>query len=88
LNKKKIGLFRDVAAECEQLFAFELGEMFAPFGEIYDLDTVRELMQIPQITGMKHSSLNRVLELQRLDLRDDGRPEFKVYTGTTWPLIW
>jgi 4-hydroxy-tetrahydrodipicolinate synthase len=80
-NKAKIALYREVAADCEQLFAFELGEMFAPFGEIYDLDTVRELMQVPHITGMKHSSLNRVLELQRLKLRDEIRPEFKVYTG-------
>jgi dihydrodipicolinate synthase/N-acetylneuraminate lyase len=63
------------------LLIFELGEMFAPFGQIYDLQTVRELMEIPQITGMKHSSLSRELEWQRLDLRDEVRPDFMIYTG-------
>jgi dihydrodipicolinate synthase/N-acetylneuraminate lyase len=38
-------------------------------------------MAIPQITGMKHSSLNRDLEWQRLALRDEVRPDFKIYTG-------
>jgi dihydrodipicolinate synthase/N-acetylneuraminate lyase len=76
-----IGLYRTVASGCERLLAFELGEMFAPFGQIYDLETVAELMQIPQIAGMKHSSLSRRLEWQRLALRDRLRPEFKLYTG-------
>ena len=30
---------------------------------------------------MKHSSLDRLTELRRLDLRDRARPEFRVYTG-------
>src|SRR5690606_32421288 len=60
---------------------FELGEMFAPFGQIYDLETMRELMEIPQLKGAKHSSLNRELEWQRLNLRDEIRPDFKIYTG-------
>ncbi|MBA4150669.1 MAG: dihydrodipicolinate synthase family protein [Verrucomicrobia bacterium] len=76
-----IATYKTVAQNCEKMFAFELGDMFAPFGQIYDLDTVSELMQIPQIVGMKHSSLSRRLELQRLELRDKLRPEFKVYTG-------
>jgi dihydrodipicolinate synthase/N-acetylneuraminate lyase len=73
--------YQSVAARCQQLLAFELGEMFAPFGQIYSLDLVRELIQIPQITGMKHSSLRRGLEWQRLALRDEVRPDFKIYTG-------
>ncbi len=73
--------YTTIAATCEKMLAFELGEMFAPFGMIYDLATVRELMQIPQIVGMKHSSLNRELEWKRLALRDEVRPEFKIYTG-------
>jgi dihydrodipicolinate synthase/N-acetylneuraminate lyase len=80
-NKAKVNVYREVANECEAMLAFELGEMFAPFGQIYDLDTMRELMQIPQLKGAKHSSLNRELEWQRLALRDEVRPDFKVYTG-------
>ena len=74
-------LYKDIAASCPKFLAFELGEMFVSFGQIYSLDFVRELMQIPQLTGMKHSSLNRELEWQRLDLRDEVRPDFKIYTG-------
>jgi len=55
--------------------------MFAPFGRIYDLDTYQRLMDLPNIVGAKHSSLSRALEIQRLDLRDKHRPDFKVFTG-------
>lgn len=76
-----IGFHKSLASACPTLLCFELGEMFAPFGQIYDLQTVRELMEIPQITGLKHSSLSRELEWQRLALRDEVRPDFKLYTG-------
>jgi hypothetical protein len=36
---------------------------------------------VPQCIGAKHSSLSRVLEWQRLALRDARRPDFKVFTG-------
>jgi len=55
--------------------------MFAPNGEIFDEETVRRLMEIPEIKGMKHSSLDRLTELRRLELRDTVRPEFRIYTG-------
>jgi len=74
-------VYRQVAAHCDEILAFELGKMFASFGQIYSLDVVGELMSIPQIVGIKHSSLNRELEWQRLELRDRIRPEFKIYTG-------
>jgi 4-hydroxy-tetrahydrodipicolinate synthase len=38
-------------------------------------------MDIPAITGMKHSSLDRLVELKRLALRDQHRPDFRIYTG-------
>jgi dihydrodipicolinate synthase/N-acetylneuraminate lyase len=55
--------------------------MFAPFGQIYSLYLFAELLQIPGLIGLKHSSLDRRLEWQRLELRDRVRPDFKVYTG-------
>ena len=76
-----VAFYKTVAANCEKILAFELGEMFAPFGQIYPIEFVREFMQIPQLAGIKHSSLNRELEWQRLELRDEVRPEFKIYTG-------
>jgi 4-hydroxy-tetrahydrodipicolinate synthase len=64
-----------------QVLAFELGTMFAPNGEIFDEETIRRLMDIPQIKGMKHSSLDRLTELSRLEFRDARRPDFLIYTG-------
>jgi len=55
--------------------------MFAPNGEIFDEETVRRLMDIPELKGIKHSSLDRLLELERLALRDERRPDFRIYTG-------
>jgi len=76
-----IALYQKITAPCPAALAFELGPMFAPFGRIYDLDTYKRLMDIPNIVGAKHSSLSRALELDRLELRDRHRPGFKVYTG-------
>ncbi len=78
---EKVALYARIGERTEQFLAFELGEMFLPFGEIYSLEVMRDLMQIPQLSGAKHSSLDRELEWQRLELRDQVRPEFKVYTG-------
>jgi dihydrodipicolinate synthase/N-acetylneuraminate lyase len=66
---------------CPRYLAFELGQMFAPFGAIYDLETYGELLNISACIGAKHSSLDRALEWQRLALRDARRPEFMVLTG-------
>jgi dihydrodipicolinate synthase/N-acetylneuraminate lyase len=76
-----IALYKKILAPAPKALAFELGTMFAPFGRIYDLDTYKRLMDLPNIVGAKHSSLSRALEIQRLDLRDQHRPDFKVYTG-------
>ena len=65
----------------DRVLGFELGRMFAPNGEIFDEDTVRRLMDVPELKGMKHSSLDRLTELRRLDLRDRHRPDFRIYTG-------
>ncbi len=76
-----LNTYRAFGRDCPRYIAFELGQMFAPFGRIYDLDTFGGLMQIPQCIGAKHSSLSRELEWQRLRLRDQRRPDFRIYTG-------
>ncbi len=70
-----------LAASSDAFYAFELGEIFAPFGKIYSLEVYSELMKIKSCVGAKHSSLNRMLEWQRLDLRNRQRPDFQVCTG-------
>jgi len=78
---EKAAVYREVSRGYSHVLAFELGETFAPNGEIFDEETVRRLMEIPEIKGMKHSSLDRLTELRRLELRDARRPEFRIYTG-------
>jgi 4-hydroxy-tetrahydrodipicolinate synthase len=63
------------------VLAFELAPVFASNGEIFDDDTVSGLMEIPELKGLKHSSLDRLLELERLRLRDELRLDFRIYTG-------
>ncbi len=73
--------YQQIAERCDKFFAFELGAMFAPFGKIYSLEVYRELMEIKQCLGAKHSSLERELEWQRLALRNNTRDDFLVLTG-------
>jgi dihydrodipicolinate synthase/N-acetylneuraminate lyase len=76
-----VSLFRDLAAGAPGLLAFELDEAFVPFGRIFDSDTIRGLLDTEGVLGLKHSSLRRHLEWERLALRDARRPDFKLYTG-------
>lgn len=80
-SKEKVRLYQQVCKGYDHVIGFELGRMFAPNGEIFDDDTVRGLLEIPELKGMKHSSLDRTIELSRLGLRDQRRPDFKIYTG-------
>jgi dihydrodipicolinate synthase/N-acetylneuraminate lyase len=79
--KEKAAVYQAVCSGYPHVLAFELGQMFAPNGEIFDEETVRRLMDIPEIKGMKHSSLDRLVELERLALRDAHRLDFVIYTG-------
>jgi dihydrodipicolinate synthase/N-acetylneuraminate lyase len=80
-SKEKVATYRAACHGYPHVLGFELGRMFAPNGEIFDADTVRGLMDIPELKGMKHSSLDRLVELERLALRDVRRPDFRIYTG-------
>jgi dihydrodipicolinate synthase/N-acetylneuraminate lyase len=80
-NAYKAGVYALASKGHAAVLAFELGQMFAPNGEIFDDDMIRRLLDIPEIKGMKHSSLDRLTELKRLDARDKHRPDFRIYTG-------
>ena len=73
--------YQEICLGFPQVLAFELGPMFAASGAIYDVETIERLMDIPEIKGLKHSSLSRLLEVERLALRDARRPDFRIYTG-------
>jgi 4-hydroxy-tetrahydrodipicolinate synthase len=78
---EKVAVYEQAARDYPHVLAFELGSMFAPNGEIFDEETFLGLMHIPEIKGLKHSSLDRLVELNRLALRDAHRPDFRIYTG-------
>jgi dihydrodipicolinate synthase/N-acetylneuraminate lyase len=80
-NADKAAVYAAAAKGYVAVLAFELGQMFAPNGEIFDDDMIARLLDIPEIKGMKHSSLDRLIELKRLDARDQHRPDFRIYTG-------
>lgn len=76
-----IDLYSQVCEGYESVVGFELGAMFAPNGMIFDEETIRGLMGIPSLKGIKHSSLDRGMELRRLEIRDEIRPDFRIFTG-------
>jgi len=78
---QKASTYQAAAHGYPEVLAFELSSRFAPNGEMFDDETFRRLLDIPEITGMKHSSLGRMLELKRLCARDRYRPQFRIYTG-------
>ncbi|QTN31848.1 dihydrodipicolinate synthase family protein [Akkermansiaceae bacterium] len=76
-----VNLYSQVCEGYESVIGFELGAMFAPNGMIFDGETIRGLMGIPSLKGIKHSSLDRGVELRRLEIRDEIRPDFRIFTG-------
>lgn len=73
--------YQRLAGSADRFIGFELSPVFNPDGRIWDLDTYREVLAIPQCIGAKHSSLQRQPEWDRLRLRDELRPDFLVLTG-------
>lgn len=80
-GEKIVDSYAQIGQRCGNFYGFELGNMFASFGAIYDLDVYQGLLEVPQCLGAKHSSLSRQAEWQRLRLRDAVRPDFRVLTG-------
>jgi dihydrodipicolinate synthase/N-acetylneuraminate lyase len=76
-----LNAYKGVAKAGGPLLAFELGTMFAPFGRIYSREFIAGLLEIEAFVGLKHSSLDRSLEWSRVALRDQHRPDFRIYTG-------
>jgi dihydrodipicolinate synthase/N-acetylneuraminate lyase len=70
-----------IGSELDRFIGFELGPMFVPYGRIVGLEAYRGMLEIPTCVGSKHSSLSRTAEWERLRIRDDIRPDFRLYTG-------
>jgi len=70
-----------VATEVDAYLGFELGPMFHPAGRIYSAELFEGLLGINAVIGLKHSSLRRNLEWERLALCKRVRPDFQLMTG-------
>ncbi|MEO1526439.1 MAG: dihydrodipicolinate synthase family protein [Planctomycetota bacterium] len=81
VDEEIVANYESATVDCDSFYAFELGTMFAPFGKIYSIQVYEQLVNLPKCLGAKHSSLSRVLEWERIELRNRIRPEFKVMTG-------
>ena len=66
-----VGAQAALGAKLDRFIAFELGDMFVPYGRIYSLEAYRGLLGVPSCIGAKHSSLSRQAEWDRLALRND-----------------
>ncbi|HWC17937.1 MAG TPA: hypothetical protein VG498_13035 [Terriglobales bacterium] len=80
-SQEKISTYQQICRGYDHVLGFELSTVFASNGEIFADECFKGLLDIPELKGMKHSSLNRLLELKRLALRDELRPDFTIYTG-------
>ena len=76
-----VEVHRRLADEVGQILGFELGPMFHPAGRIYSAPVFEQLLGIDGVVGLKHSSLRRDLEWERIRIRDRVRPEFRLMTG-------
>ncbi len=81
LDADVLAAYERFAKAVDRFIGFELSPVFNPAGRIWDLDTYRAVLAIPQCVAAKHSSLRRDLEWERLRLRDEVRPDFQVLTG-------
>ena len=76
-----LATYARIGRAVDAFYGFELSPVFHPDGRIWELDTFRAVLDIPQCIGAKHSSLHRRPEWDRLDVRDQARPEFRILTG-------
>ncbi|MBI1344816.1 dihydrodipicolinate synthase family protein [bacterium] len=86
LGPEIVASYTALGRYADQFLGFELTTDLAPFGAVYDLETFKGMMLVPQCVGMKHSSFHRQPEWERLQLRDKHRPDFRVYTGNDFAI--
>jgi hypothetical protein len=70
-----------LARHVDHFIGVELSPVFDPAGRLWDTDTWKQVLDLEQCLGVHHVSLQRSLEWERLRLRDEVRPDFRVFTG-------
>ncbi|MFH5804926.1 dihydrodipicolinate synthase family protein [Alienimonas sp. DA493] len=69
-----------------EFIGFELTPDLAAFGKVYSLETFRGLLGLKRCVGSKHSSFHREPEWERIRLRDELRPDFRLMTGNDFAI--
>jgi dihydrodipicolinate synthase/N-acetylneuraminate lyase len=81
-----VARYESLAKNADRFLGFELTTDLAPFGAIYDIETFAGLMSIRQCVGLKHSSFQREPEWDRIQRRNQDRPDFVVFTGNDFAI--
>jgi dihydrodipicolinate synthase/N-acetylneuraminate lyase len=81
-----VARYAALGQRCDRFLGFELTSDLAAFGAVYDLETFAGLLSVRPCVGAKHSSFHREPEWARLQLRDQLRPDFKLYTGNDFAI--
>jgi dihydrodipicolinate synthase/N-acetylneuraminate lyase len=76
-----VEVHRRIGERVGPFLGFELGPMFHPAGRVFSTRVFEGLLEIQEVVGLKHSSLRRDLEWERLRLCQRHRPDFRMMTG-------
>ncbi len=80
-NDELVAAHDALGRDVDRYLAFELGPMFHAAGRVFPLPVFDALLGITKIVGLKHSSLDRAQEWERLAHRDAIRGEFLLLSG-------
>jgi hypothetical protein len=74
-------LWRQATSGHRGVLALEIASGFGLPGTIHPPDVLTRLLDVPSLGGLVHASLDRATEWARIEARDVGRPEFRIYSG-------
>ena len=80
-DEEIIDSYHRLSWSSDQYIASEIDSTLADCGKIYSSDVFREILYIGSCVGMRHASLDRKHEFERLSLRNQTRGDFKIFTG-------
>lgn len=75
-----LGLLAWMGEWCDRLIAVELPEDRWPGGRPLGMDAYRALLEVDRCIGLVDGSWSRQLEWDRIRLRDDVRPDFRIFS--------
>ncbi len=76
-----VATFEALTKDNQPLIAYEVDSSVLPNGRLFTREEFHGIMAIPSVKGIRHKSLSRRMEWERLSMRDYARPDFKIYSG-------